>query len=54
MKKIYIIPTTTVVKVETVHMIAASPETITISNDSYTEGTVIQSRQGFDLWDDED
>lgn len=52
MKKIYIIPTTTVVKVETAHMIAAS-ENITLGG-SYNESSVIQSRRGNSFWDDED
>ena len=52
MKKIYIIPTTTVVKVETVHMIAAS-ENITLGG-SYDGSSVIQSRRGNSFWDDDE
>ena len=52
MKKIYMIPTTTVIKIQTVHMIAAS-EDITLGG-SYNGSSEIQSRRGNAFWDDED
>ena len=56
MKKIYIIPTTTVVKVETAHMIAASgPEGFNgYLNASGGDGSAALSRRGNAFWDDED
>ena len=52
MKKTYMIPATTVLKIDTVHMIASS-ETVRFGG-SYNEGTVIQSRRGGSFWDDEE
>lgn len=56
MKKIYIIPRTTVVKVETAHMIAASnPEGFRgVLNSTGGDGSSALSRSSDSFWDDED
>ena len=56
MKKIYIIPTTSVIKVETVHMIAESgPEGFNGELDTNGgDGSAALGRRGGDFWDDED
>ena len=60
MKKIYLIPTTTVVKVELQHIIAASLNglgdeggTATLTEEEAEEGAAGMSRWG-GIWDDED
>ena len=50
MKKIYQIPTVTVVKIQTVHMIA---ESIVISSSNYDGSAEIQSRSA-DFWEDDE
>ena len=51
MKKIYMIPTTKLVKIHTTQMIATS---IRVGN-AYEEGNAVLSRRGRDdFWDDEE
>lgn len=52
MKKIYMIPTTQVVKINTVKMIAASLK-ISSSN-ADTNGGMLSRRGNNDLWDDDE
>ena len=52
MKKLYQIPSTTVVRVETHQMIAASENMVFGSGVESAAGA--ESRRGGDFWDDED
>mgnify|MGYP006988884333 CR=1 FL=1 len=55
MKKIYVIPATTVVKVGLTRMIAASPDGFSKELDQAGgSGDRALSRRGGSLWDDED
>ena len=54
MKKIYINPTTTVVKIKPVHLLSGS-ETIQVSNEEYDGSATVESRQfRGSIWDDEE
>ena len=52
MKKIYLSPTISVLKIQTVQMIAASNENVTLGG-SYNGSSTIESRRG-GSWDDDE
>jgi hypothetical protein len=54
MKKIYMMPETLVLKIQTTSMIAASDPDVVINSEDEVEAGSVESRRYGSMWDDDD